>query len=1004
MARTIRCVPTVILAAAVQLTAGMASAFTRDPATVFVNELHYDNTGVDQNEAVEIAGAAETDLAGWRLVLYDGSDGVDYFSQELSGIIPDQGGGFGTILIGLPTANFQNGGPDGLALIDAHGQVVQLLSYEGAFSASSGPAAGLGSTDLGVSEPGNTPVGQSLQLTGQGRVYQDFAWAGPTPSSYGAPNQQQSFATEPGPVTACPAPPENGPVTTISAVQGTTDQSPLVDGQVTVRGTVTASFQADEQLRGFYVQDAARDGNPATSDGIFIQASSPEVASGQAVQVTGTVAEQFGQTILGNVQELEICGEPRTVAATEIELNGESEPELERLEGMLMTFASPLTVTGNENFGVFGELVLSAGGRLFIPTDTIDPNEPDNSAVSAVAEANRRRQILLDDGSDQRNPDPLPFLTEGIPPRAGDTVTDLTGVLGFGFGVYRIYPSSPVLLERDNARTAAPADIGGSHRVAALNVLNYFTTLGERGAETAAELDRQGQKLIAALAAIDADVVGLVELENNGSVAIGDLVGRLNVALGGSTYAAVPDPAFVGSDDIKVGMIFKPGRVTLVGQALSADPAQDPVYGVFSRPPIGQVFEVDDQRFAVVVNHFKSKGCGDASGSDADQGDGQGCWNALRGEQAEALLAFIEEMRAQSGVEDVLVLGDLNAYGEEDPIDALRAGGLIDLLAEHVPEERRYSYAFAGEGGHLDHALATPALAEKVAGATIWHINADEPDALDYRDENLDSLFRPDPYRSSDHDPVLIGLTLGDAVPDPDEHAAYYAPAQGLEGQALRAALHGVVRGHTRHSYSMVWEILEEADEDPANPSNVIDFYTGRSIPKAQRDQGGNTPDFWNREHLWAKSHGFPGESQHAFTDAHHLRAADKSVNGDRGNLDFDEGGQAHDECGACPFDADSWDPGPARRGDVARALLYMDLRYDGSDGGTPDLELVERTTSIGERHFGHLCTLLVWHEEDLVDDAERRRNDIVFSWQGNRNPFVDHHEWVQSIWGDGCG
>ena len=168
MARTIRCVPTVILAAAVLLTAGMASAFTRDPATVFVNELHYDNTGVDQNEAVEIAGPAETDLAGWRLVLYNGSDGVDYFSQELSGIIPDQGGGFGTILFGLPTANFQNGGPDGLALVDAHGQVVQLLSYEGAFSASSGPAAGLGSTDLGVSEPGNTPVGQSLQLTGQG--------------------------------------------------------------------------------------------------------------------------------------------------------------------------------------------------------------------------------------------------------------------------------------------------------------------------------------------------------------------------------------------------------------------------------------------------------------------------------------------------------------------------------------------------------------------------------------------------------------------------------------------------------------------------------------------------------------------------------------------------------------------------------------------------------------------------------------------------------------------
>jgi predicted extracellular nuclease len=195
-------------------------------------------------------------------------------------------------------------------LVDADGQVVQLLSYEGVFRAGSDAAAGLDSTDIGVLEPGNTPVGQSLQLTGQGTVYQDFAWAGPASSSYGAPNQQQTFAMEPGPVTACPAPPENAPVTTISAVQGTTDQSPLVDGQFTVRGTVTASFQGDGQLRGFYVQDAAGDGNPATSDGIFIQASSPEVAPGQSVQVTGTVAEQFGQTILGNMQELEVCGEP----------------------------------------------------------------------------------------------------------------------------------------------------------------------------------------------------------------------------------------------------------------------------------------------------------------------------------------------------------------------------------------------------------------------------------------------------------------------------------------------------------------------------------------------------------------------------------------------------------------------------------------------------------------------------------------------------------------------
>ena len=188
MVRMIRIVPTAVLAAAVLLPPGTAAAFTRDPAMVFVNELHYDNTGVDQNEAVEIVGPAETDLTGWRLVLYNGSDGVDYFSQELSGIIPDQGGGFGTVLFGLPTANFQNGGPDGLALIDAHGQVVQLLSYEGAFRASSGPAAGLDSTDIGVSDPAtrlsdspcSSPVRDGSTRTSRGLVPRPAATERPT--------------------------------------------------------------------------------------------------------------------------------------------------------------------------------------------------------------------------------------------------------------------------------------------------------------------------------------------------------------------------------------------------------------------------------------------------------------------------------------------------------------------------------------------------------------------------------------------------------------------------------------------------------------------------------------------------------------------------------------------------------------------------------------------------------------------------------------------------------
>lgn len=231
--------------------------------------------------------------------------------------------------------------------------------------------------------------------------------------SYGAPNHQQIFDGDVPQVEACTAPPDDAPVTVISSVQGPTDESPLVDDQVTIRGTVTAAFQADEERRGFYVQDAVGDGNPNTSDGIFVQASSPEVAPRQTVQVTGSVAEQFDQTILGNVLDLEVCGDAQTITATDVDLTGGGEPDLERLEGMLVAFAEPLTVTANRNLGVFGELVLAAGGRLFNPTDATDPNEPDNSAVQEAADANHRRQILLDDGSDRSNPDPLPFLAEG---------------------------------------------------------------------------------------------------------------------------------------------------------------------------------------------------------------------------------------------------------------------------------------------------------------------------------------------------------------------------------------------------------------------------------------------------------------------------------------------------------------------------------------------------------------------------------------------------------------
>ncbi len=235
---------------------------------------------------------------------------------------------------------------------------------------------------------------------------------------------------------------------------------------------------------------------------------------------------------------------------------------------------------------------------------------------------------------------------------------------------------------------------------------------------------------------------------------------------------------------------------------------------------------------------------------------------------------------------------------------------------------------------------------------------------------------------------------------------SYYAMAQGLAGDNLKAALNTIVRGHQSYSYTpCTWEMLKQADEDPNNPNNVIALYSQRSIPKADQDQGGNTPDYWNREHVWPKSHGFPSKSQHAYTDGHMLRPADKSINSDRSDKDFAEGGSANSECSLCSETSYTWEPPDLVKGDIARIMFYMVVRYEGSDSsGVPDLELVDALTSSGEARMGKLCELLQWHLDDPVTSREISRNDIIFSWQGNRNPFIDHPEYALPIWGPACG
>lgn len=568
-------------------------------------------------------------------------------------------------------------------------------------------------------------------------------------------------------------------------IQGSGPTSVYVDRVVTVQGVVTRVNNG-----GYFLQDPAGDGDPATSDALFVfTGAAPTVAAGQAVRVTGKVVEfnagaatnpQTAQRPVTQLAELSaqiVVGAGPAVAPTPLVLPVADVDGLERLEGMLVRIDGPMVVTQNHFLGRYGQLTLSAGTRLEAVTNRYRPDTPE---ARAMAQAHRRASLVLDDGSSLQNPNPLPFIGTDRTVRAGDTVRGLTGVVDFGLvgdgpngaAGYRLHPTVAPVFTRDNPRSAVPPAVGGDVRVASFNVLNYFTTIDQpgaacfpggtrsdcRGADSAAELARQRAKIIEALAAIDADAVGLVEVENNGATAIQDLVDALNAKVGAGTYAAVPDPASgTGTDAIKVAMIHKPARLVRVGA-----PRSD-THPAHHRPPLAQTFAAPNgERFTLVVNHFKSKGCDGASGADLDTGDGQGCFNARRLAQGAALRAFLATVAAAAGDPDVLVLGDLNAYAKEDPIVAFTSAGWVDQIARF--NRFGYSYVFDGAAGRLDHALASVSLSPQVTGAVDWHINADEPSVLDYNTEfKPQDLYTPTPYRSADHDPVVVGLALGRA-------------------------------------------------------------------------------------------------------------------------------------------------------------------------------------------------------------------------------------------------
>ena len=620
-------------------------------------------------------------------------------------------------------------------------------------------------------------------------------------------------STEPTPDPDPVTPLECGAAKTlINAIQGEGGDSPLINQEVELEGVVTADFQSDEQLNGFFIAslEADVDTNALTSEGIFVYFSDTDVAVGDHVRVKGSVAEYYNATQIGDVSQVEICASGLTTAATKISLPVADVADLEAFEGMLITLEQALVVTNNYGLGRYGEVDL-ATERLYQGTQIALPGE----AANAVEAENQKKQILLDDGSTKQNLDPISYPGVGLDAyntlRLGDSVNTITGVLGYSFDRYRIHPTVQPEFTATNPRTEAPALHSDANlRIASFNVLNYFNGDGQgggfptsRGADSEQELIRQEAKLVSAITALNADVIGLMEIENDGFgelSAVASLVAALNDADSTNEYAFVDfNMNQIGTDAITTALIYRSNMIKEVGTA--ATTSEYP-FDYSNRAPIAQSFEAlsSGEVFTVAVAHLKSKGgCSSAEGNNADQGDGQACWNEIRVAGANSFADWLDTKPTGVEDEDIILVGDLNAYAMEDPIRALADKGYKNVVAEVDGDTQGYSYSFSGRLGSLDHAVATQSLLDKVVAATDWHINADEPISLDYNveyksDTQVASLYSDNAYRASDHDPVLIDIkSIAEPEPIPEPQAPVLTPEQNFN--IIESAAMGTVIG-----------------------------------------------------------------------------------------------------------------------------------------------------------------------------------------------------------------
>jgi 5'-nucleotidase len=681
--------------------------------------------------------------------------------------------------------------------------IIDLLGYgtSETFEGSVAPAASV-TTSIARTAGADTDVNSA-----------DFVAGAPTPTNAAGTVPEVPEEPEPEPEPEEPGTPAE-PIA-IAQIQGAVETTPLSGKTVTTRGVVTATYPTGG-FDGYYIQTPGTGGAldlaaHTASDGIFVYSAATvgSVALGDYVEVTGTATEFKGLTQVAV---------PTAAGLTKLDASTVAAPtpasvaypttaaQRESLEGMIVDPQGGFTVTNTYSTNQYAEIGLAAGDSpLITPTEIARPG---SAGYSAAVADNAARAVTLDDGAsinflgtDANKDIPLPYLTQNEAITVGSAVEFTEPVvLDYRNDTWKFQPTTQLTAAEalpatfSDVREEKPTDVGGDIQIAGFNVLNYFTTTGDeldgctfyadrdedpvtvnsgcdaRGAAEDEDLERQQAKIVAAINGLGAEVVSLEEIENSVKFgtdrdeALSLLVDALNADASGDVWEFVPSPAASelppvdAQDVIRNAFIYKKDAVEPVG---ASQVLVDPAFSN-ARQPLAQEFQVvgADDTFIAIVNHFKSKGSG--SGADADQNDGQGGSNASRVAQATALVAFSTQLQTELGTDEVFLIGDFNAYTQEDPSVVIMDAGYVDQGSK----TGQYSYSFSGQSGSLDHVYASPAANRKVTGVDIWNINSGESIAKEYSRHNYNAtnFYDESVYRSSDHDPILVGYSV-DALP-----------------------------------------------------------------------------------------------------------------------------------------------------------------------------------------------------------------------------------------------